>query len=64
MPSLDEGMAAFPVMDELAAHHDSVRAAELTAHLKRGDIAVADRAYTDFGFVNGLDEQGLFNCDV
>ena len=37
-----------------------MRAAELTAHLKRGDIAVADRAYTDFGFMNGLDERGVW----
>lgn len=36
-----------------------MRAAELTAHLKRGDIAVADRAYTDFGFMNGLDGRGV-----
>lgn len=30
---------------EDTAHHDSVRAAELTAPLKAGDIAVADWAY-------------------
>lgn len=44
---------------EDAAHHDSVRAAELTAHLRAGDIAVADRAYTDFGFMDGLDARGV-----
>ncbi|MCR5751467.1 MAG: hypothetical protein K6G91_05875 [Kiritimatiellae bacterium] len=39
---------------QFAAHHDSVRAAELTAHLKAGDITVADRVYTDFGFMSEI----------
>ena len=59
--TLDLGnrLPSFAIVED-AAHHDSVRAAELTAHLKRGDIAVADRAYTDFGFMNGLDERGVW----
>jgi hypothetical protein len=55
---LGNRLPSFAIVED-AAHHDSVRAAELTAHLKRGDIAVADRAYTDFGFMNGLDERGV-----
>ena len=59
--TLDLGnrLPSFAVVED-AAHHDSVRAAELTAHLRRGDIAVADRAYTDFGFMNGLDARGVW----
>ncbi len=58
--TLDLGsrLPSFAIVED-AAHHDSVRAAELTAHLKRGDIAVADRACTDFGFMNGLDGRGV-----
>lgn len=58
--TLDLGnrLPSFAIVED-AAHHDSVRADELTAHLERGDIAVADRAYTDFGFMNGLDERGV-----
>jgi len=55
---LGNRLPSFAIVED-AAHHDSVRAAELTAHLKRGDIAVADRAYTDCGFMNGLDERGV-----
>jgi len=56
---LGNRLPSFAIVED-AAHHDSVRATELTAHLKRGDIAVADRAYTDFGFMNGLDERGVW----
>ena len=56
---LGNRLPSFAIVED-AAHHDSVRAAELTAHLKRGDIAVADRAYTDCGFMNGLDERGVW----
>ena len=55
---LGNRLPSFAIVED-AAHHDSVRAAELTAHLKAGDIAVADRAYTDFGFMNGLDARGV-----
>lgn len=55
---LGNRLPSFAIVED-AAHHDSVRAAELTAHLKRGDIAVADRAYTDCGFMNGLDGRGV-----
>ncbi len=56
---LGNRLPAFAVVED-AAHHDSARAAELTAHLKRGDIVVADRAYTDFGFMAGLDGRGVW----
>lgn len=45
---------------ESAAHHDSVRAGEVTANLSDGDILVADRAYTDFGFLCELALRGVF----
>ena len=59
--TLDLGnrLPSFAIVED-AAHHDSVRAAELTAHLKSGDIVAADRAYTDFGFMNGLNERGVW----
>ena len=56
---LGNRLPSFAIVED-AAHHDSARAAEVTAHLKRGDIAVADRAYTDCGFMNGLDERGVW----
>lgn len=55
---LGNRLPSFAIVED-AAHHDSVRAAELTAHLRAGDIAVADRAYTDFGFMDGLDARGV-----
>lgn len=55
---LGNRLPSFAIVED-AAHHDSVRAAELTAHLRAGDIAVADRAYADFGFMDGLDACGV-----
>lgn len=59
--NLDLGskMPSFAIV-ESAAHHDSVRAAEVTASLSDGDILVADRAYTDFGFLCELALRGVF----
>ena len=59
--NLDLGskMPSFAIV-ESAAHHDSVRAAEVTANLSDGDILVADRAYTDFGFLCELALRGVF----
>lgn len=45
---------------EGAAHHDSTRAAACTAKLGEGDILVADRAYLDFRFFDGLSARGVF----
>jgi len=52
-------LPAFAVVED-AAHHDSVRAETLCADLKAGDVCVADRAYTDFRFLDGLRARGVF----
>ena len=59
--NLDVGsrLPAFAVVED-AAHHDSVRAETLCAGLKAGDVCVADRAYTDFRFLDGLRTRGIF----
>lgn len=59
--NLDVGtrLPAFAIVED-AAHHDSVRAAALTEGLRDGDVCVADRAYTDFTFLNELDKAGAF----
>jgi len=46
-------LPSFAIVED-AGHHDSVRALAATANLGDGDILVADRAYTDFGFLNAL----------
>jgi len=46
-------LPSFAIVDD-AGHHDSVRALAVTSNLADGDILVADRAYTDFGFLNAL----------
>src|SRR5574344_1240535 len=58
---LDAGsrLPAFAVVED-AAHHDSVRAEALCSGLKAGDVCVADRAYTEFGFLHGLRVRGVF----
>jgi hypothetical protein len=45
---------------EDAGHHDSTKAEALCAPLKAGDICLADRAYTDFAFLNSLESRGIF----
>ena len=59
--NLDLGnrLPSFAVVEE-ASHHDSVRAEVTTANLKDGDILVADRAYTDFKFLNSLALRNIF----
>ena len=59
--NLDLGnrLPSFAVVEE-ASHHDSVRAEEATANLGEGDVLVADRAYTDFGFLRALALRGVF----
>lgn len=58
---LDVGnrLPSFAVV-ESAGHHDSTRAEEVTANLKDGDTLVADRAYTDFSYMNSLSERRVF----
>ena len=46
-------LPSFAIVED-AGHHDSARAGAATANLSDGDILVADRAYTDFGFLNAL----------
>ena len=48
------------VVVESASHHDSARAAALTAGFKAGDILLADRGYVDFGFLFGLEVRRAF----
>lgn len=59
--NLDIGsrLPAFAVVED-AGHHDSTRAETLCAHLKAGDVCLADRAYTDFYFLNSLRARSIF----
>jgi hypothetical protein len=43
-----------------AAEHDNVRARELCADLKSGEIALFDKGYVDFGHLRDLDGRGVF----
>ena len=45
---------------EDAAHHDSVRAAELCAGLVAGDVVLGDRAYVDLSFLHDLTVRDVF----
>jgi len=45
---------------EEASHHDSIRARELCAPLREGEITVSDKAYVDFKHLFELDERGIF----
>ena len=56
---LSSRLPSFAIVED-AAHHDSTRAAACAAHLGEGDILVADRAYLDFRFFNGLSSRGVF----
>lgn len=52
-------LPGFVVVDT-AAEHDSVRARELCADLKSGEIALFDKGYVDFGHLRDLDGRGVF----
>ena len=52
-------LPSFAIVED-AGHHDSRRAEAVTANLGDGDILVADRAYTDFGFLNALALRNVF----
>lgn len=45
---------------EKASRHDSKNAYELTQNLKIGDICVADRAYSDYFFMEHLNSREIF----
>jgi hypothetical protein len=49
----------FVVVDR-AAEHDNMRARELCADLKSGEIALFDKGYVDFGHLRDLDGRGVF----
>ncbi|HTQ51079.1 MAG TPA: IS4 family transposase [Candidatus Acidoferrales bacterium] len=51
-------LPGFVVVDT-AAEHDSVRARELCADLKEGEIALFDKGYVDFGHLRDLDVRGV-----
>ena len=52
-------LPSFAIVED-AGHHDSKRAEAVTANLGDGDVLVADRAYTDFGFLNALALRNVF----
>ena len=45
---------------DTAAEHDNLRARELCAGLKSGEIALFDKGYVDFGHLRDLDGRGVF----
>lgn len=51
-------LPAFVVVDT-AAEHDNVRARELCADLKEGEIALFDKGYVDFEHLRDLDGRGI-----
>jgi hypothetical protein len=52
-------LPAFAVVED-AGHHDSTRAETLCAGLSAGDVCLADRAYTDFSFLDSLRVRSIF----
>src|ERR1022692_1179710 len=57
--NLQSLLPSFVIVDT-AAEHDNKRARELCADLKRGEIALFDKGYVDFGHLRDLDERGVF----
>jgi hypothetical protein len=57
--SLQSLLPGFVIVDT-AAEHDNLRARELCADLKSGEIALFDKGYVDFGHLKDLDERGVF----
>ena len=57
--NLDNFLPAFAVVDS-AKGHDSIKAHELCAGLKAGEIAVFDMAYIDYAHLFDLTERGIF----
>ena len=57
--NLQSLLPAFVIVDT-AAEHDNLRARELCAGLKSGEIALFDKGYVDFGHLRDLDERGIF----
>lgn len=57
--NLQSLLPGFVIVDT-AAEHDSIRARELCADLKSGEIALFDRGYVDYRHLRDLDERGVF----
>jgi hypothetical protein len=57
--NLQSLLPGFAIVDT-AAEHDNVRARELCADLKSGEIALFDKGYVDFGHLKDLDGRGVF----
>lgn len=57
--NLQSLLPGFVIVDT-AAEHDSIRARELCADLKSGEIALFDRGYVDYSHLRDLDERGVF----
>jgi hypothetical protein len=52
-------LSSFVIVDS-AQEHDFIRAAELCAGLKEGEIVIFDRAYIDFHHLAALEEGGVY----
>lgn len=48
------------VIVDTASEHDNLRARELCAGVKSGEIILFDKGYVDFGHLRDLDERGAF----
>jgi Transposase DDE domain/Domain of unknown function (DUF4372) len=57
--NLQSLLPGFVVVDT-AGEHDNVRARELCAGIKSGEIALFDKGYVDFGHLRDLDKRGVF----
>jgi len=57
--NLENFLPSFAVVDS-AKGHDSIKAHELCAGLKNGEIVVFDMAYLDYGHLFTLTERGVF----
>jgi len=57
--SLQSLLPSFVIVDT-AAEHDNLRARELCAELKSGEICLFDKGYVDFGHLRDLDQRGVF----
>lgn len=57
--NLQSLLPGFVIVDT-AAEHDNLRARELCADLKRGEIALFDKGYVGFEHLQDLDRRGIF----
>ena len=57
--NLQSLLPGFVIVDT-AAEHDNLRARELCADLKSGEIALFDKGYVDFAHLGDLDRRGIF----